>query len=539
MPPPLPPPSQASLHKADQAHYLKHLRYAGDYYQSALKANPNCAAGANGLGTVLLERERVDEAAIVFSRVREAAGTIAPTTTARDASLNLAHAHLLQKRFVDAASIYQSVLKTAPAGAGLKEAARGKKARADPRSVGAAPAALTGFAQWSREDEREAQLCAGYAHYADGQQTAQKDKKGVVVSGSAAKSYRRSAKSLSHLLHARPGDLPAWYNLAIVLESWAVRVLTEVAEDTGGKRHKADGGNERRSLKEVEEGVENIRHARSVFGWLGEQGEQGAAASGAARASKGAGHALPVDLPKIENHKRYCDQFRSRAPDTAAHVKAREEQQRRTRQEQARALQATIERQRSEADARQQEEAEQHRARMERAKAKTEHLKSLEASWREKQEAQAAAAAMAKSSKSRKEKLRDQNMMVDDDDGDGAARGAGEVPEDSDDDDDDDDVPAVPAEPAAAPADSDDDGDAPPPQKLAGQKRSADDDDDDDDEMFGADAPAPAPSAAAGGIDFGSDDDDDDAPAKPAAAEAGEAGAGKRRRVMDDEDEDD
>ena len=35
-------------------------------------------------------------------------------------------------------------------------------------------------------------------------------------------------------------------------------------QDTGGKRHSADGGSDRRSLKEVEEGVENIKHAHGV-----------------------------------------------------------------------------------------------------------------------------------------------------------------------------------------------------------------------------------------------------------------------------------
>ena len=55
------------------------------------------------------------EAASVFSRVREAAGAAAPTTTARDASLNLAHVYLLQKRHVDAANIYDAVVKSAPA----------------------------------------------------------------------------------------------------------------------------------------------------------------------------------------------------------------------------------------------------------------------------------------------------------------------------------------------------------------------------------------------------------------------------------------
>ena len=240
-----------------------------------------------------------------FSRVREARGTIAPTTTARDASLNLAHAHLLQKRFVDAASRYQSVLKTRREERGSRRPrARKKPPCADPRSVGAAPARRAhGLCAVVARGRARGAALRGLRALRRRAATAQKDKRASSRGSAAFVVAGRSATSLSRaLLHARPGDLPAPYNLAIVLESWAVRVLTEVAEDTGGKRHKADGGNERRSLKEVEEGVENIRaRAPTAFGWLGEQGEPSARRR-AARARVLLGRPRAAGRPaKIEN----------------------------------------------------------------------------------------------------------------------------------------------------------------------------------------------------------------------------------------------
>lgn len=88
--------------------YAKHLQYAADYYKSILTKDPVNAYAANGIGTVLAEKAKINEAREVFTRVREVSGD-----QLNDALLNLGHVYLAQKKHSEALQLYQNYMKRA------------------------------------------------------------------------------------------------------------------------------------------------------------------------------------------------------------------------------------------------------------------------------------------------------------------------------------------------------------------------------------------------------------------------------------------
>jgi tetratricopeptide (TPR) repeat protein len=117
------------------------LKHAADCARVILRHAPSCAAAAHMLGLTLLELGQLDDAALIFERVREnSLGPNPPITSVADvnsnvairscalgpgiawgAAINLAHSHLLSRRWAEAAVGYAACVRAAPvAGTSLR-----------------------------------------------------------------------------------------------------------------------------------------------------------------------------------------------------------------------------------------------------------------------------------------------------------------------------------------------------------------------------------------------------------------------------------
>lgn len=111
---------------------VQQLKHAADCARVVLRQDSSCAAAAHMLGLTLLELGQLDDAALIFERVREntlgfspsivsgadAVVTSQPSTLspsiAWGAAVNLAHAHLLSRRWAEAAVGYAACVKAVP-----------------------------------------------------------------------------------------------------------------------------------------------------------------------------------------------------------------------------------------------------------------------------------------------------------------------------------------------------------------------------------------------------------------------------------------
>ena len=85
--------------------YTQHLSRALDFYRKVLDKERNNAYAANGIGAVLAQTGRLDEAKKVFAQLREAAVGQVP-----DVWVNLAHIHMVQGEYAPAIKLYRSAL---------------------------------------------------------------------------------------------------------------------------------------------------------------------------------------------------------------------------------------------------------------------------------------------------------------------------------------------------------------------------------------------------------------------------------------------
>lgn len=82
-----------------------YLDLASNMLQSALKKNPRNVYLANGCGIVLYRTGKIQQAINVFKKVRE------NSLSFISACVNLAHLHLIEKRYYDASGLYQTILQ--------------------------------------------------------------------------------------------------------------------------------------------------------------------------------------------------------------------------------------------------------------------------------------------------------------------------------------------------------------------------------------------------------------------------------------------
>lgn len=156
-------------------------------YSKALVRAPNNAYAANGVGAVLAERGRLDEAAAVFMSVAEAAvGDNALSTLAHDALLNYAHCQLGLGAQGRAVRLYDQVLRK-----------RGRDAT-DARVLLCKARALH---DWKADGESH---------------------------------LPRARTALLHALHLMPGDHRARFDVAFVSQEQAVRLLARFREQSVG-----------------------------------------------------------------------------------------------------------------------------------------------------------------------------------------------------------------------------------------------------------------------------------------------------------------
>jgi len=97
-----------------RAHQLK---FASDYARSALEMSPSCSMAAHILGLLLLELGQLDDAAIIFERLRES--TLGSSRSQScgvswGTAVNLAHAYCLTGRWTEAASVYAECFRMPP-----------------------------------------------------------------------------------------------------------------------------------------------------------------------------------------------------------------------------------------------------------------------------------------------------------------------------------------------------------------------------------------------------------------------------------------
>lgn len=82
------------------------FRNASEMVQRALRRNPNNIFLANGCGVILQRTGKLQAALQVFKKVRESALTYA------SCCVNLAHMFMMDERYHDAASLYQTALQS-------------------------------------------------------------------------------------------------------------------------------------------------------------------------------------------------------------------------------------------------------------------------------------------------------------------------------------------------------------------------------------------------------------------------------------------
>lgn len=87
--------------KREEEHYKRAL----SLYQKTLQKNKSNIYAANGLGIILAERGRIDEAKAVFQLVQE--GMIASGTLNADILINQGHVYLAKAQYVQAAKLYE------------------------------------------------------------------------------------------------------------------------------------------------------------------------------------------------------------------------------------------------------------------------------------------------------------------------------------------------------------------------------------------------------------------------------------------------
>mmetsp|Transcript_612 Transcript_612/g.1810 ORF Transcript_612/g.1810 Transcript_612/m.1810 type:complete len:512 (-) Transcript_612:233-1768(-) len=93
------------------------LRFASEYARSVLKMTPSCSVAAHVLGLSLLELGQLDDAAIIFERLRESVSRsrIHSCSISWDSTVNLAHSYCLTGRWTEAAAVYTACLRMPPA----------------------------------------------------------------------------------------------------------------------------------------------------------------------------------------------------------------------------------------------------------------------------------------------------------------------------------------------------------------------------------------------------------------------------------------
>ncbi|GBF96613.1 hypothetical protein Rsub_09359 [Raphidocelis subcapitata] len=185
--------------EAARARHKQSVENALGLYRSVLKAQPSNAFAANGLGVCLAEGGHLDAAREAFLAVQQAAVSSAGFMRLPDVYVNQGHVALAKQAYEQALALYD-------------------RAAAESHANDTQVLLYRARALYDRDDLRGARL------------------------------------ALSAALHAAPGDPKLRFNLALVLQEWAVRVF----------KRQFPAGDESK-LREYEAAAERLLTAKATF----------------------------------------------------------------------------------------------------------------------------------------------------------------------------------------------------------------------------------------------------------------------------------
>jgi tetratricopeptide (TPR) repeat protein len=162
------------------------LKESYKFYYHVLEKDKRSSYGANGLGIILAEKQKLDAARDTFARVREA--NAPGSDIVNSACVNLAIVNLAQKKFVDSAQLLQSLARS------LASTARPSE-----------PPAVCG------------QVYLGNL---------------LAMALVGNECFRDAIRAVSRVLFLNPTLLHSWYNLAFVREEYAVSSLRKVPKSS-------------------------------------------------------------------------------------------------------------------------------------------------------------------------------------------------------------------------------------------------------------------------------------------------------------------
>lgn len=490
----------ANVHGFGEDRYVKHLKYASDFYTRILMKDPSNAYAANGVGTVLAEKAEILKAKDIFNRVREVSDD-----TIADALLNLGHIQLANKKHPEAIQMYENYLKHVEDG-------------------------TTPITSKSRtEDVCDVLLYIAFAYFDWARHTE------LSNDANAAPADERYKQAMSYLERALENNskkhVVLEYDLCMTKLQAANCILQKLTRNIP------------RTAEEVEEALVGLQESLKIVERIIE--EKNDPTKKVAIPSSTLQTFVNNCKANIASAESHLEDERNRAKDNEDEARIRK-------------LAAEAERKAEEIEKqlRLAQEAKLQEERDQKARQKMEKVQQLRHTWQQEQEAKDA----GKDKKKKRQKGgQEDDFLVEEDEAGPTSHGLFDDSDESDEEGDDKGESVKPESDKPAPSaatqqdlfgDSDDDDDA--AGNAGGDKPAAESGKASNQDLFGdsdSDEDAPAkpsanenkPKAGATEDLFGDSDEDSDEeliPDSKRKAEAGSDQASKKRRVLDDDDDD-